>query len=359
MKKLLSLLLVLILVFAIVGCGGQKDDTPAPGSEQGSGSSSADGIVKLGLGQLTSIAKSKSADGENGPMAQVDTVMAAVGFDKDGKVVSITIDTAQTRVNFDKDGKLTSDPSAELKTKVELGDEYGMKKNSEIGKEWYEQIAELEKWMVGKTVDEIKSMKTKKVDDAHPAVPDDPDLTSLVTISVQDYIAIVEEAWEKARDVDGADKVGLGVVTSIGSSKEADDESGPVAQVDTIMAATAITSDGKTAGTIIDNAQTRVNFDKDGNLTSDPYAEYKTKVELGDEYGMKKNSKIGKEWYEQIAELEKWMAGKTLDEIKSMKTKKVDDSHPAVPDDPDLTSLVTISVQDYITAVTKSYDKAK
>ena len=39
----------------------------------------------------------------------------------------------------------------------------------------------------------------------------------------------------------------------------------PVAQVDTVMAATAITDDGKTAGTIIDNAQTRVSFDKDGN----------------------------------------------------------------------------------------------
>jgi len=368
MKKLLSLLLVFTLLLVFAGCSSSNNQEPAPTTEtpqtsetpdQGNGNSSEGGIVKLGLGHLTSIAKSKSADGENGPTAQVDTVMAAVGFDKDGKVVSVKIDTAQTKVSFDKDGKLLSDPSEELKTKVELGDEYGMKKNSSIGKEWYEQIAELEKWMIGKTVDEIKNLKTKQVDDSHPAVPDDPELSSLVTISVQDYIAVVEEAWQKARDVDSAEKVGLGAVISISSSKEAEGENGPVGQVDTIMAATAITADGKTAGTIIDNAQTKVNFDKDGKLTSDPNGEYKTKVELGDEYGMKKNSSIGKEWYEQIAELEKWMTGKTLDEIKSLKTKEKDASHPAVPDDPELTSLVTISVQDYIEAVSKSYANAK
>ncbi len=254
---------------------------------------------------------------------------------------------------------MTSDPNAEIKTKVELGDDYGMKARSEIGKEWYEQIAELEKWMVGKTVDEIKSMKTKEVDAAHPAVPDDPELTSLVTISIQDYIAVVVEAWEKAIDVESADKVGLGVTVSIASSKDADDENGPVAQVDTVMAATAITADGKVAGTVIDNAQTRVSFDKDGKLTSDPSAEFKTKVELGDDYGMKSRSEIGKEWYEQISELGKWMTGKTLDEIKSMKTKEVDAGHPAVPDDPDLTSLVTITVQDYISVVSESFDRSK
>ena len=37
----------------------------------------------------------------------------------------------------------------------------------------------------------------------------------------------------------------------------------------------------------------------------------------GDACGMKMASSINKEWNEQIAELEKWMAGKTVDEIKS------------------------------------------
>ena len=42
-------------------------------------------------------------------------------------------------------------------------------------------------------------MKTKKVDDAHPSVPDVADLTSKVTVSVQDYMAAVEEACKNAK----------------------------------------------------------------------------------------------------------------------------------------------------------------
>ncbi|HHY81931.1 MAG TPA: hypothetical protein GX505_04540 [Clostridiales bacterium] len=361
MKKLLSILLVLTLTALFAGCAnnGSNDATPAPTQSSGD-NTGAGSIVKLGLGQNITIAKSKSAEGENGAVAQVDTVIAAVGFDKDGKVVSVTIDTAQTKVNFDKDGKLTSDPAAEQQTKVELGDGYGMKKNSGIGKEWYEQIAELEKWMVGKTVEEIKALKTKQKDDAHPAVPDDPELTSLVTISVQDYIAAVVEAYEKAVAVEGgASKVGLGHVISIAKSKSAEGDNGPAAQVDTVMAAAAFTADGKAAAVKIDTAQTKVSFDKDGKLTSDPAAEQQTKVELGEGYGMKKNSGIGKEWFEQIAELEKWMTGKTVEEIKAMKTKQKDDAHPAVPDVPELTSLVTVTVQDYIAAVDEAYKNAK
>ena len=74
-----------------------------------------------------------------------------------------------------------------------------MIKASSIGKEWFEQIADLEKWMVGKTIDEIKAMKVKEVDDSHPNVPDEPDLVSKVTVSVEGYIAAVEEAVKNAK----------------------------------------------------------------------------------------------------------------------------------------------------------------
>jgi hypothetical protein len=348
MKKLLSVVLVLALILIMsVSCTGSNNSTPTPTPDQSTGSNNSGGIVKLGLGQNISIASSKNADDENGPVGQADTVMAAVGIDAEGKVVSVTIDTAQARVNFDKDGNMTTDPAVELKTKAELGDDYGMKARSEVG-EWYEQIAALEKWMTGKTVDEIRSLKTNDKN-----APDDPELTSLVTISVQDYIAAVAEAFENAREVNGAEKVGLGHVISVAKSKGIDGENGPVAQVDTVMAAAAFTADGKTAGVIIDTAQVRVNFDTDGKLSSDPAAELKTKVELGDDYGMKARSEVG-EWYEQIAELEKWMAGKTIEEIRNLKTNE-----NSAPDVPELTSLVTISVQDYIASVSEAYDKAK
>ena len=57
-------------------------------------------------------------------MGQVDTVIAVVGFDKDDKVVSVTIDTAQTSVAFDESFSLLQTRRASLRPR-ELGDEYG------------------------------------------------------------------------------------------------------------------------------------------------------------------------------------------------------------------------------------------
>jgi len=371
MKKILSIALVLTFALSVLaGCAAPAAaPAPAPAPEAPAAPAAADGsIVKLGLGHITTIGKSADLGSKDGkevlPLGQVDTVMAAVGFDKDGKVVSVTIDNAQTKVNFDNKLQVTSDLKAENKTKVELGDAYGMKVASTIGKDWYQQIAELEKWMVGKSVSEIKAMKTKEKDAAHPAVPDVAELTSLVTVSVEHYIGVVEEAFANAIDVTGGVKVGLGhevdIAKSVGLGKNAEGkEVLPLAQVDTVMAATAFDKDGKVVGTIIDNAQTKINFDNTGKVTSDKKAEYPTKVELKEGYGMVKASTIGKEWYQQADALGKWMVGKSVDEIKAMKTKAKDAAHPAVPDVAELTSLVTVSVEHYIAVVEEGFTKAK
>ncbi|MDU1443378.1 MAG: hypothetical protein E6916_07675 [Clostridium cochlearium] len=369
MKKSLAIFLSTILTAGmLIGCSSKGTPSKDEGTKEAPTKETS--ISKIGLGHITSIGKSKDLGTDaNGkevlPMAQVDETIVAAAFDKDGKVTKVTIDVAQTKVDFDKELKLTSNKDEKVKTKLELGEEYGMKKYSKIKKEWNEQIGELEKWMVGKTVDEIKSMKVKKRDEAHPAVPDEEELTSLVTISVEDYIAGLEKAYKNAVEVkEGAVKLGLGTEVSIGKSKGLGvDANGkevlPMAQVDTTMAVTAFDKDGKVVDTIIDTAQTQVKFDKQGKITTDKNGEFKTKIELGEEYGMKKASKIKKEWYEQISELEKWMVGKTPDEIKSMKVKKRDNTHPAVPDEEELTSLVTISVENYISAVVESSQNAK
>jgi hypothetical protein len=161
------------------------------------GGCSGGGNVKTGLGHVISIDKSADATSEGDGVAQVDTVMAAVTVDGNGKILSVTIDTAQVRVPFSKEGVITADRNAELKTKVELGDDYGMIVRSGIGKEWYEQIADLEKWMVGKTIDQVKAMKTTQSDGSIKTA--EPDLTSKVTIDISDYLAAVEEAVKNAR----------------------------------------------------------------------------------------------------------------------------------------------------------------
>ncbi len=132
-------------------------------------------------------------------MAQVDTYMTAVALDKDGKVAKSIVDVAQVRINYDDSGVVTSDKTAELKTKKELGADYGMVKNSDIGKEWFEQMEAFEEWMIGKTADEITGLKVKEKDANHTAVPDVPELTSSVTITVDGYQKVVAEAIENAR----------------------------------------------------------------------------------------------------------------------------------------------------------------
>lgn len=362
MRKIVSSLVVLVLMLVMLAGCTSTSEPPAPPAPP------TPKVAKIGLGHITSIAKSTDltveADGTvKTPAGQVDTVIVAAAFDADGKVMQVAIDTSQSKVAFDKDLQLTTDISVPGQTKVELKDGYGMKRVSSIQKEWFEQAAELEKWMIGKTVSEIKAMKTKQRDESHPAVPDVPELTSLVTITVQDYIAALEEAYNTAVDVpEGGAKLGLGHVVDLGSSKSYANVDGketlPLAQVNATIAATLFDADGKVLHTIIDTCQTKVTYDKDGKVTADKTAEPKSKKELGDAYGMKRASGIGKEWFEQMAELEKWMAGKTVDQIKAMKLTTTGD-HPGAPDEADLKSLVTVTVGDYIEALAESYTNAK
>ncbi len=231
---------------------------------------------------------------------------------------------------------------------------------SAIGKEWFEQMEAFEAWMIGKTVDEITGLKVKETNPSHQNVPDEAELTSTVTITVETYIAAVQEAWDNAIDVVGGETVGLGVLTSIASSKDKGVDANnkevlPMAQVDTTMSATAFDKDGKVVGVINDVAQNKVAFDADGKITSDAIAELKSKKELGPDYGMVGASAIGKEWFEQQQAFEAWMVGQTVDEITGLKVKEANPSHQNVPDVPELTSSVTITVESYLEAVQAAF----
>lgn len=154
-----------------------------------SGGATNTGSIKQGLGTVNRINKSKDA-GEADGLAQVDAVIAAVTIDSEGKILAVNIDTVQARVAFTKDGKLATDPATLVKTKTELGDEYGMKKASSLNKEWYEQIEALEKWLVGKKLADVEGMKLTE------GKPDD--LKTSVTITVTDYLEAVKKAIANA-----------------------------------------------------------------------------------------------------------------------------------------------------------------
>ena len=95
----------------------------------------ADGAVKTGLSVSTSLSSSKSAaDGEDG-LVQADIMLTAVTVDEAGVILSCAIDSVQAKVPFDAAGQLTGDTAAPILSKNELGEDYGMKKASSIGKE--------------------------------------------------------------------------------------------------------------------------------------------------------------------------------------------------------------------------------
>ena len=369
MKRFLWIGLVLLVALALIaGCGGAPvEETPVEEAPEETPEETPEeeavetGTSRLGLGVVASIARSRDAGDDVTAQAQADVVMAAVLFDADGRVVSVTIDNAQNRVAFDEEMQLATDVTAPGTTKVGLGDDYGMKRVSEIEMEWYEQMAEFENWMIGKTVDEIKALEVKVVDDAHQHVPDIPELTSVVTITVEDYIEAVENAYINSIPVENAETAGLGTDISLARSRglDEDNEIMPMAQFDNTMAAVAFDSNGVIVGALIDNAQIRVNYDAEGQVTSDRAEAPLTKVQLGDDYGMKRVSEIEMEWYEQMAAFQEWMVGKTVDEVLGLPVKVVDDAHQHVPDIPELTSTVTITVESYQAAVAEAFANAR
>lgn len=365
MKRFMALLLVLVLITSVVaGCSpaedGPAEETPnvvEPEDTEKDDEDVVSGeIIKLGLGQEISIASSKDGEDDKPATGQADVTMAAVGFDADDKVVSVTIDTVQSKVDVDKEGKVVSDINEEVDSKKVLKEDYNMKGASDIGKEWYEQIEALEEWMIGKTIDEITGMKVKEDEDA--LIPDEEELISSVTVKVGDYIAAVSKAWDNVIEVEDGATVGLGSKTVVDGTKDSEDGNPAVVGANTTMTATAFDGDGDVVGSIIDVVQVKIEIE-DGKILTDTNEEILTKHELKEDYNMKGASEINKEWYEQAEALQEWMIGKSVSEITGMEVTERDETHIAVPDIEELTSSVTITVEDYLEVVQRASEKAK
>ena len=179
MKKTLSLALVLCLCLA----------------------ASAGFAERFGLGIVTDIASSYDAAVEGDKVtdgrAQVNSTIVAVVLDDDGIIVDIKIDVAQTRVAFSPEGAITSDLAAEIKSKIELKEEYNMKRVSEIEKELYEQLWGFEAFCLGKPAADIINMSTSE-QNGHAGVADDPDLKAVCSISIGEILEALAKAVDTA-----------------------------------------------------------------------------------------------------------------------------------------------------------------
>ena len=347
MKKVLALALTAAMALSMVACGSSAPAEPeAP-----------EVTYKTGLGVVVEVAPTnEDVENEKGASAQVTSTIVAATFDSNDKIVSVTIDVAQQTAKFDLEGQ--PDGSVDLRTKIEKQGDYGMLKASAIGKEYFEQIEALEAWMTGKTLSEVMAMPTFERDASHTNVPDVEDLKASVTITVQDYLAALQKAYDNAVECAGVPaKTGLGTVISASvAGEDAAEETGASVQINTNMMAVAVDAEGKIVAAQLDVAQQKVAFDLEGVAGT---TDLRTKVEKEGDYGMLKASAIGKEYFEQSKAFTEWMVGQTVAEVVAMPTYERDASHTACPDVEDLKASVSITVGDYLEALKEAEANAK
>lgn len=313
------------------------------------GSTPTEGALKTGLALVTSVESSADASADAEGIAQADAMIAAVTVDADGKIAECVIDCAQTVVTFGADGKITADLTADFPTKNELGRDYGMNQASSIGKDWNEQAAAFAAYCVGKTADEVKGIAVAEGKAA------DADLAAGCTLYIGGFQEVVAQAVANAVPMSAqpGDKLGLGVTTNIAKSKDATADENGLAEAYTTVTAVTVNADGYITSAVIDAVQADVNFDASGKITSDISAAVDSRNTLGDSYGMKAASSIGKEWNEQAAAYAQYAVGKTVDEVNGTAVTE------GVPSDADLAASVTIHITDFNTIITKAVNSAK
>ena len=297
--------------------------------------SAEEGALMTGLAVITDISKSASVSAEAEGAAEYDVTLAAVLVDDAGVIRACRLDSIGATVNFDANGVITTDLTADVLTKNEKGESYGMVAWGGAIAEWDAQAAALCEYAVGKTIDELKN---GAVDETGYA-PDGSDLSTSATIYLAGYVSAIEAAVDNAQHLgaQSGDELVLTTINSLGSSANADAENNGTAQLDVDVTAVSV-KDGVITSCVFNAVQAKVSFDAAGNVTADLTAPVLTKNELGENYGMVAWGGAIAEWNEQAASFASYVTGKNADEVSGIAVEA------GKPTDADLVSSVTIAI---------------
>ena len=348
MKKLSFLLSIVLTVALLAGCAGTpvvyySDCTCPAGSHTAVESTkasdavdvpAAEGAVKTGLAIVSAIETADaSADAEGS--AEFDVTLVAVLVDDNGVIVDCAIDGIGETVNFDTTGAITSDVTAEVLTKNEKGDDYGMVAWGGAVAEWYEQADALAQYAIGKTVEELKS---GAVNESGYAA--DADLASSATIYLGSYVSAIEIAAANAEylGAQAGDELVLASVNSLASSTDG------TAELDCDAVALTV-SGGVITSCSLDALQAKVSIGENGAAS---VANNLTKNELGYDYGMVAWAGAAYEWFEQADHFAAYVTGKTAEEVSGI---AVSEGKAA---DADLATSVTISIGGFQALIAKA-----
>ncbi len=335
MKKILSIALAVVMLFAVVALAGcSKDET-----------------LKFGLGV---VASSSAKDAAGGSVA---TTAVAVLLDAEGKIAAIDLDTADIAAVWNDEGKATA--TEDVRTKYELGKDYGMGGNQYAqdlngdGKvlEWFEQVDAFMATAKGKTLDEVKALMTEDGFTTGDLA------TAGCTIGVSDFVKALEKAVNNAAEstATAKDTLNLAIVSST-SSEDATEEKQGSFEVDSTIVAAVVNAEGKVVVAATDCVVGKFAFDTAGVVASGNEEAIVSKLEVGADYGMGGNQYApdlngdGKvlEWNEQAAAFNTALVGKTANEIGGL---AIDTGYGSE----DLqTAGCTIAVKDMVAAAVKA-----
>ena len=254
---------------------------------------------------------------------------------------SVSYESTNTNVaTVDSTGKVTT--PTDTRTKRQKGKDYPLAEVSGLKKGWAEQADAFGSWLEGKTPDEVKKLKT----DAD-GKPTEADLLSGCTIAVDRYRDAVVRACENAQVLGAArgDTVKLGVeVAEMPQGLAGTDDKDAQVQAKITLAVVTMDENARVTSAIGDMTEPELSVSADGTVSA-PREPVYTKNELGDRYGMRSASALGKEWYEHSAGWCGYLKGKNAVEIGKLSTDGTD---------ADLKALCTISVTDLQKAALKA-----
>jgi hypothetical protein len=182
----------------------------------------------------------------------------------------------------------------------------------------------------------------------------EPTTTESTSEAAPTEAATVETASTTEASTGNPAKTGLAVISDISESTPATADAEGANQTNSVVVAVLVGQDGKILDCKLDMAQTKINFSKEGKLTTPAETTFKSKQELGADYGMKSASGIGKEWFEQANAFADYVTGKTVDEVKGI---AINDK--GLASDADLASSVTVHIGDFVAAVEKAVANAQ
>lgn len=145
-------------------------------------------------------------------------------------------------------------------------------------------------------------------------------------------------------------KLGLGVESYAEKVVNADGDNNGSVKTATTVAAVLVDAQGKIVKCVIDAGEITLDFTSQGKNV--PVAEFKTKYEQGENYGMVAYGGAKKEWFEQVDAFTALIAGKTLEEVKALVATN------AKGTDEVINAGCTIYVADFVKAIEKAVANA-